>query len=124
MDHTLIQECGRLLEEERTRLIEELKAIAVPDPHMKGDWDERFPHFEVLETGTHANLEEEQDEVEEYEVRLEAEHSLESRLLEVNRALERIKTAAFGKCLACGKDIPEERLRANPAAAHDLEHSV
>lgn len=125
MDETTKQELKRALEEEHNRLIGELKSIAKPDAKMAGDWDALFPKFEAGQTGeygSHARLEEEQDEVEEYEVRLEAEHSLESRLLEVNRALERIKVGNYGNCRVCKKEIPMERLRANPAADTHVEH--
>ena len=60
--------------------------------------------------------------MEEYEVRLEAEHSLESRLLQVNKALERLTNNTYGKCLKCNKDIATERLEANPAADFCLNH--
>ncbi|QQG45758.1 MAG: TraR/DksA C4-type zinc finger protein [Candidatus Sungiibacteriota bacterium] len=82
-----------------------------------------MPQFETGEYGGHASLEEEADEVEEYETRLGAEHSLESRLLEVTKALERIQKGTYGICIKCGKEIPVERLRANPAAEADLEHN-
>ncbi len=123
MNENLYNEFTESLQREHNRLVSDLKQIATPDPRMKGDWDAVFPQFEAQETGSHTAREEEEDEVEEYEARIEAEHSLESRLLEVNRALERIQRGTYGKCLTCGKDIPLERLRANSAAAHDSEHS-
>lgn len=112
MDETIKQELKKALEEEHNLLVSELKSIAKPDAKISGDWDANFPR-----------LEEEQDEVEEYEVRLEAEHSLESRLLEVNKSLERMKTGEYGKCRVCKKEIPLERLRANPAADTHIEHA-
>lgn len=126
MDEFTKQELKKALEEEHHILVGELKSIAKPDPKMAGDWDARFPQFETGQTGeygSHNKMEQEQDEVEEYEVRLEAEHSLESRLLEVNKALERVKTSTYGSCRVCKKEIPLERLRANPAADTHTEHA-
>lgn len=123
MDTPTRQELKTVLENEHNRLVAELQSIAVPDPKMKGDWDATMPQLSGDEHGSHTELEEEADEVEEYEVRLEAEHSLESRLLEVSRALERLQKGTYGKCLQCGKEISLERLRANPAAEFDMEHS-
>ena len=45
----------------------------------------------------------------------------ESRLLKsVEEALDRIETGAFGVCLGCEEEIPENRLRAVPWASHCL----
>lgn len=123
MDKSLIQEFKKLLEEEHDKLVAELRSIAVPDGGVKGNWIAKFPKFEREESGSHANMDEEADEVEEYEARLEAEHSLESRLLEVTKALERIQNNRYGRCGKCNRPINTERLRANPAAEFDIEHS-
>jgi RNA polymerase-binding transcription factor DksA len=123
MNTKLLEELKKALEEERTKLIEELRVIAVKDPKLKGDWDARYPQFETGEYGSHSSLETEADEVEEYEARLEAEHSLESRLLAVTHALQRIAEGIYGKCRKCGKDIPPDRLRANPAAEFCQAHT-
>lgn len=122
MDEKTLQQFKQALEQERARLTEELRTIAVPDPKMPGDWDAVYPKFALDETGSHSSRDEEADEVEEYEVRLETEHSLESRLLAVSRALERMERSAYGVCARCGKPIAIERLHANPAAEFDIEH--
>lgn len=126
MDNLLAKEMQKALAEEHDRLVEELKSFARPDPRMPGNWDAKFPQFGAEEgVGMHSHdaLEQAQDEVEEYETRIEAEHSLESRLLEVNRALTRIKDGTYGICGACQKEIPAERLKANPAAEFHIEHT-
>ena len=124
MDNVFINECKALLEKERKLLVEELTTIADPDPAMKGDWHARFPKFEVVETSSSSGREIEQDEIEEYEMRLAEEQSLESRLLEVSKALERIQKGTYGTCKKCGKAIPIDRIKANPAAEFDMEHAV
>lgn len=124
MDRETLNKFTTLLEKERDALIAELKSLASPDPRMTGDWDARFPQMETVKSGSHATLDESADEVEEYEVRLESEHSLESQLLAVNHALGRIKDGTYGFCKKCKKEISLERLRANPAAEFDVEHST
>lgn len=123
MDPDTRQELKNALEKERNILVAELQTIANPDPKMKGDWDARFPKFEPVETGSHSSLGSAADEVEEYETRLAEEHTLELRLLEVEKALNRIESDAYGNCAKCGRPIPLERLKANPAAEFDIEHS-
>ena len=123
MNTTALTELKRALEEEHAKIVGELKSISSPDPDFKGNWDARYPQFEPGEYGSHSSLETEADEVEEYEVRLEAEHSLESRLLAVTHALQRIRQGSYGQCRNCGKEIPPDRLRANPAAEYCVEHT-
>ena len=122
IDQTTLAEFEKSLEDEREKLAAELKSIATADPKVKGNWNAQYPQFETGEYGSHASLDEEADEFEEYEVRLEAEHSLESRLLETNKALGRLAKGTYGKCLKCGREIAVERLKANPAAGLCLNH--
>lgn len=113
-----------LLDAERRRLERELNTFAKPDPTMRGDWDTVFP-AEVTGGSAHASsgaAEEQADIREEFETELAQEQSLETRLLEVTNALERISAGAFGRCRACGEPIPEARLMANPAAEYDMAH--
>jgi DnaK suppressor protein len=42
-------------------------------------------------------------------------------LTEVEQALERIDKGTYGKCVECGKPIPEKRLEALPWAARDVK---
>ena len=122
MDKNHLDKFKIALEQERDRLIAELSSIAKKDPHMEGNWIANFPQMETGESGSHSARDEEEDEVEEYEVRLEAEHSLESQLLHVTRALHRIEIGTYGICPTCKKAIPIERLDANPSAEFDIKH--
>ena len=125
MDQPTLQELKTALLQEREKLVAELKAIAKPNPAgVAGDWNAQYPQFEPAEYGSHASLETEADEVEEYEAALEAEHSLESRLLAVNKALARVERGTYGVCLKCGKEISLERLKANPPAEVHTEHAA
>jgi RNA polymerase-binding transcription factor DksA len=122
MDSAIRNELLQALEEERDRLRTELKSIAKSDSKMGHNWVAGFPQLETSPSLAHSSLEEQADEVEEYEALLDAEHILEVRLLNVLSAMERIRNNEYGRCRRCGKDIPLERLRANPAALFDIEH--
>lgn len=124
MNQTILEELEKALRAEHDRLVGELKGFARPDSKVAGDWDALYPRFEANEGGSHAAQDEEADEVEEYEMRLATEESLETRLLEVNRALERVKLGSYGLCAKCRKPLSLERLRANPAAEYDIEHEA
>ncbi|MGB8645642.1 MAG: TraR/DksA C4-type zinc finger protein [Anaerolineae bacterium] len=43
------------------------------------------------------------------------------RLELINKALARIANGTYGKCVNCGKPIPEERMVALPLAQYDVE---
>lgn len=45
-------------------------------------------------------------------------------LTEVQAALKRIEQGTYGKCIECGRPIPEKRLEAIPWAARDVEHEA
>ena len=51
---------------------------------------------------------------------IDANHATASRDLKevraIDRALERIGTGSYGRCISCADEIPAERLRANPTA--------
>ena len=102
------------LETERKTIEEELRRFAKEDKKLKGDWDTEFPKFDGGAGGQ--MLEDEAGEVEEYVTKLPIEYSLETRLRDINLALEKIKTGGYGKCEKCGKSIPKERLEVCPEA--------
>lgn len=109
MDPKLISELKTRLEKEREIVDEQLKGFAKKDRAIKGDWDAKFPRFSPGHT-----LEEEADEVEEYENLKAIEYALELKLNEINQALERIEKNNFGKCQVCHKEIETERILAIP----------
>jgi RNA polymerase-binding transcription factor DksA len=118
IEKALIENLKERLEKERKTLEKELESFAKKDKALKGDWDTLFPNFKV------SNLEEEADEVEEYENLLPVERALETKLSQINSALEKIKQAAkgeprqgrgkYGICEKCNKEISEERLEVIP----------
>ncbi len=98
------------LEKEKYNLEKELEKFATEDKKNKDNWDAKYPNRE------NSDMEEEADEVEEYDNLLALEHSLELKLKDVNAALEKIKSGEYGVCEKCGKDIEEKRLQVCPEA--------
>jgi RNA polymerase-binding transcription factor DksA len=57
----------------------------------------------------------------EREKNLAVQSTLSRELDEVNIALQKFEDGTYGVCEMCGKPIDERRLRAFPAATHDVE---
>lgn len=64
---------------------------------------------------------EEADEVEEFETVLSEHAHISHRLGAITEAVWRIEKGTYGRCTHCKKEIPKERLEANPAAALCME---
>ncbi|MFA5877891.1 MAG: TraR/DksA C4-type zinc finger protein [Candidatus Staskawiczbacteria bacterium] len=110
MNEKSIKELKEKLEREKQSLEGELKKFAKEDSDPKRGWNTRYPKFDGVD------MEEEADEMQEYENLLPVEHSLELRLRDVNSALEKIETNKYGNCEKCGEQIAEDRLQACPEA--------
>lgn len=110
MNKELIEELKEKLESEKKSLTQELEKFAKKDDEPKGDWETKYPNRE------NGSMEEEADEVQEYDNSLSVEHSLELKLKDVNSALEKIDNGKYGICENCGKEIDEQRLKACPEA--------
>ena len=115
MNKKLTEELKEKLEKEGASIEKELSKFAKKDDKIKGDWNTVFPNFSGGEAG-HGDLEKAADEVEEYSTLLPIEHSLETKLKNINLALDKIQPGTYGKCENCKKEISEERLRAFPEA--------
>jgi RNA polymerase-binding transcription factor DksA len=113
MDEKLINELKEKLEADKKSIEKELEAFAKKDDQPKGDWETKYPKYEASEK---LNLEEESNELQEYDNLLPVEYSLELKLKNINNALEKIAQKKYGVCEVCGKEITEERLRACPEA--------
>lgn len=114
MNKKLLKELKEKLEKEKLRIEGELRVFAKKDPRLKEDWDTKFPDFNGEIGG--AVLEKAADEVEEYDAYLPIEFTLETRLRDINLALEKIKKKKYGRCENCNKKIAEERLKIYPEA--------
>jgi len=120
MNKKLTTKLKKKLEQQKESLEKELKNFAKEDTKPTGDWDTRYPKFNG------GGLEEEADELQEYEKLLSVEYSLELKLRDTNSALEKIsalggsasggKKDKYGKCEKCNKNIDVERLKVCPEA--------
>lgn len=116
MNEDIIKELKSALENEKALLTEELKSFAVPDKKLKGDWDTKYKDIG-------SDWDENAQEVTEYATNIPIEHALELKLVDVEKALEKIGKNSYGICEKCGEPIDIERLRANPAARNCIQHS-
>ena len=108
MDKIILSQLKSLLEKERTELENNLENFAKKND---GEWQASYPDIAPGE-----NLEDQANEVEEYENILPVERALEKKLKDVVLALEKMEIGTYGKCENCDKDIPIERLLAFPEA--------
>lgn len=104
---------GRLLEE-RQRLEHEIANLS--SSGVRGD---TFLEDETDSVDQHPA--DEGSELFEREKNLALVRTLETSLQSVNAALRKFDEGTYGLCEACGKPIPEKRLRALPAATHCIE---
>lgn len=107
------------LENEKAKLEGELATIGVRNPDAPQDWNVSYPDMNVQVSAQ----DEIADQEEEFENRVSEELGLETRLKEVNEALERITHGKYGVCAVGGEPIDEARLTANPAANTCIEHA-
>jgi RNA polymerase-binding transcription factor DksA len=104
----IMLELKEKLQIEKEKIQSELERIGKKTTEA-GDYD---TNFNEIGTGEDENA----SEVEEYTDNLSVEANLEKQLKEINEALEKIETSNYGKCENCDAEIPEDRLRAYPAA--------
>jgi DnaK suppressor protein len=105
------------LEEEKKLLESELSSLGQVD--KTGDW-KATPETEMnsQEVPDEGDMAERAENYEERAIKLD---SLEIRLNDINKALEKIGTESYGICEVCGKEIEEARLEVNPAAKKCIE---
>lgn len=125
LDQQTLSELKTALEEERNLLTDELETIAMPDPNLKSDWDIKHEEWGEDQITSEEDLEggESVNESDEDMKNKALSDRLELRLKEVNDALKRMEGRAYGICEVCEKEIPMDRLKANPAALTDIEHT-
>lgn len=106
------------LEKEKKQLEVSLAEVGQKNPDNPADWE-----------GTSEPLDAERsdkidtaDNIEEYESNVAVVNELETRLNNINAALQRIEDGTYGKCKISGGLIEEDRLEANPAADTCKKH--
>ncbi|KKT86111.1 MAG: coiled-coil [Parcubacteria group bacterium GW2011_GWC1_45_9] len=105
------QELKKLLLDERDRIEKELHSFTTETSDSPGGHETLMPSQE-----REVNPEDQASQEEQYFKLKSLENILEQRLIEVNRALEKIDEKNFGTCEKCGQEIPWQRLKVNPAA--------
>ena len=117
MNKKIAEEQMEKLSAEKNAIQKELEGFATEDKNLKHNWNANYPNRE------NGNMEEEADEMQEYDNMLSLEHSLELKLKDVNLALEKIENGKYGICERCGKEIEIERLKAAPEAKFCIKHN-
>lgn len=107
-----------LLEKESAELEKQLATLGRKNPDEKGDWETIRKDDEVDE----ADELDVADGIEKYENDNAVLGQLEIQLRNVKEALGRIEGGTFGICSACGNEIEEDRLEANPSATTCKTH--
>lgn len=102
------------LQEEKNRLEKELGRLATPTG-VAGEYETKFEDIGSEEGDSVV-------ETEAYVDNIAVESNLEQQLRDVNEALERMESGAYGRCLECGDEIDIERLRVYPAAKVCMKH--
>jgi len=109
------------LEQEKAELEEDLSQLGRINPDNPKDWEAVKKDLNVMKSD-HNEL---SDEFEQYEEDSAILNDLETRLMEVKHALNKINGEAdteYGICEVSGKEISKERLEANSAARAHVEH--
>lgn len=110
------------LEAEKQELEEDLAQLGRINPDNPKDWEAVKADLNVLES----DYNEVADEFEEFEEATAVLKELETRLMEVRHALNKINNVGsageYGVCEVSDKPIPEERLEVNPAARAHVDH--
>lgn len=112
MNQETISKLKNKLIKEKKLIEGELSSFAHKDTAVKDNWVADFPNFGDERTEQDENAE----EVQEYENELPIEYALETRLQNINLALEKTEKENYGLCESCGKQIEIERLEAEPSA--------
>ncbi len=109
MNKKTAEQLKQVLLKEKENILKELDSFANKNSAHENDYDAQFPDYGDDE-------DENASEVADFESDLYLEKTLEKSLEKINEALEAIEKGSYGKCIECGKTIPEERLLAFPTA--------
>jgi len=104
---------------EKDRLENELGTIARHGTKAGDTWEAVNT---IVDDSVDADANEVADKIEEYETNHAITSDLNDRLENVLKALSKIEAGTYGFCEVSGREIEEDRLRANPAARTCKEH--
>ena len=105
------------LEDKKRAIENDLGAIAQRNPSNPGDWQPKFD-----EDINRQAPDEIADKFEEMGNTVAIEAQLQDHILKINAALERMENGSYGICTECGKELPVERLEADPSASTCANH--
>jgi RNA polymerase-binding transcription factor DksA len=108
-----------ILDKERKVLIDELKDLGIMNPKT-GSW-EAIPNPEEMSV-SEADENDMADRGEDFQERTSTLNTLQKRLQEVDKAIQKINEKKYGRCEIGGEEIENERLEANPAATTCKNH--
>lgn len=119
MNEQKISHFKKKLLDEKERLEKELSSLGHINSDNPNDW-ESDAGDSADERDTDPNLK--ADNFEEADNRSAILNLLETQLLDVNAALEKIEKGTYGICEVSGEKISEERLEANPSSRNCENH--
>jgi DnaK suppressor protein len=105
------------LEEERKLVENQLRSLGQKD-EVTGEWTADSGDIDQSAT----EPDELADRMEQQEENADEIAALQPRLQDINDALEKIETGAYGVCEVGDEPIEEERLEVNPAARTCMKH--
>lgn len=111
MDKKTLEQLKAKLLEHKAKAETELATFTKKDAKVEGDYDTSFPDLGQMQSSDEAAL-----KVATYDSALPIEYALELRLVEINKALERIANGTFGICDNCQEPIDPKRLEVMPEA--------
>lgn len=103
--------------QEKDKVEKELSEIAVMNPNSPGGWDSIPPETDILDS-----KDEVAERMSDLDERKSLEITLEKRLSNINKALNKIENNQYGLCEVSGEPIEEDRLEINPAARTCKNH--
>lgn len=117
MDAAFLAEQKAKLLAEKQRIEDEIALRSTPKESAHEKERHRVKYEDYGDT-----VEDNAAEVAQYDVQLHVERQLEEQLGRVNAALKRLEDGTYGVDEETGKEISEERLRANPTATTEVRH--
>lgn len=108
-----------LLLKEKKQLEEELGHVAQKNTNINDAWE---PIPKESDTVV-ADKNDVADRLEDFGERQSIENTLNKRLHQVQKALQKIELGTYGICEISGDKIPPERLKANPSATTKAQYA-
>jgi DnaK suppressor protein len=118
MEKEKIEKYKAKLIEEKANLESELETVGRRNPDNPADWEATPSDVNQREADPNKRA----DNIEEYENNTAILKQLETQLLDVTDALDKIEKGTYGVCEVSGGPIEEGRLDANPAARTSAAH--